>query len=227
MEWSTEVADDPPYESKSELERSVAKLVHTFFQDQSRLAVPCLVLNVGDDSYAVTAGLVGLTPEGTPPAIDASHLEWNRSTVPLPAIYDSRSTKDFFLYRISENVNAPQLTETWTVRLGDELSTLARDGRSMLKAVPVRVTEVGLARDFRMPERQIHHQFQELFSVDRRLPEGTVLFHDGKLAGMTLLGMRYSDGPDVSYIVPADRLPQIMRGLNSARTPDATERATH
>lgn len=221
---SSEVVIDPPYEPKSELEKSVAKLVHTFFQDQSRLAVPCLVLNVGDDSYAVTAGLVGLAPEGTPPAIDASHLEWNRSPVPLPAIYDSRSTKDFFLYRISENVNASQLTETWTVRLGDELSTLARDGRSMLNAVPVRVTEVGLARDFRLPERQIHHQFEKLFCVDRRLPEGTVLFHDGKLAGMTLLGTRYSDKPDVSYVVPADRLLEIVRGLNSPGTPATTER---
>lgn len=225
VEWSNEVADDPPYEPKSELEKSVAKLVLTFFQDQSRRAVPCLVLNVGDDSYAVTTGLVGLAPEGTPPAIDASHLEWYRSPVPLPAVYDSRGTKDFFLYRTRENLDAPKLSETWTVRQGDELSALARDGRSMLKAVSVRVTAVGLARDFRMPERQIHHQFQKLFSVDRRLPEGTVLFQDGKLAGMTLLGMRYSDGPDVSYIVPADRLLEIMRGLNSARTPDATARA--
>jgi hypothetical protein len=95
----------------------------------------------------------------------------------------------------------------------------------MLNAVPVRVTEVGLARDFRLPERQIHHQFEKLFCVDRRLPEGTVLFHDGKLAGMTLLGTRYSDKPDVSYVVPADRLLEIVRGLNSARTPDASERA--
>jgi hypothetical protein len=222
---TAEVAVDPPYEPKSELEKSVAKLVHTFFQDQSRRAVPCLMLNAGGDSYAVTAGLVGLVPEETPPAIDASHLEWYRSPVPIPAVYDSRSTKDFFLYRTRENLNAPKLTETWTVRLGDELSTLARDGRSMLKAVPVRVTDVGLARDFRLPERKIHHQFQGLFCVDRQLSEGTVLFHDGKLAGMTLLGMRFSDKPDVSYIVPADRLLEIVRGLNSARTPDATERA--
>jgi hypothetical protein len=219
---SSGVSVDPPYEPKSELEKSVAKLVLTFFQDQSRLAVPCLVVNVGDVTYAVSSGTVNLVPKDLPPAIDATHLEWAGSPAPIPAVYDSRSTKEFFLYRVRDNLKAPELTEVWKVSRGDRLSTLYRDSLTTLRKIPVQVTELDVGRDyFTPPGRTIPHQYRGLFHVDRRVPEGTLLFHEGKLAGITILGADYSEG-NGAYIVPAFRLLNLLRELHTEGGPDAT-----
>lgn len=217
---ATAFVEDPPYEPKSELEKSVAKLVLTFFQDQSRLAVPCLVVNIGDVTYAVSSGTVNLVPKDLPPAIDATHLEWAGSPAPIPAVYDSRSTKEFFLYRVRDNLKAPELTETWKVSRGDRLSTLYRDSLTTLREIPVQVTELDVGQDyFTPPGRTIPHQYRGLFHVDRRVPEGTLLFHEGKLAGMTLLGANYSEN-NGSYVVPANRLLSLLRELDTETEED-------
>ncbi|MFO0998758.1 MAG: hypothetical protein U0936_00325 [Planctomycetaceae bacterium] len=44
---------------------------------------------------------------------------------------------------------------------------------------------------FSLSTHKFRHDFTGLIQIDQRLPEGTPLFKDGELAGITLLGTRF------------------------------------
>ena len=90
---------------KSEQEKAVAKLVLVFFQDKSRRAIPCLVLNVSDKTFVISAGPAGIVPDGTAHAVDRAFLELPGKP-PMQVEFDPRSTKEFRVDRVKENLHA-------------------------------------------------------------------------------------------------------------------------
>jgi hypothetical protein len=72
------------------------------------------------------------------------------------------------------------------------------------------------ATTFSIPTHKFRHEFSGLVQIDKRLPEGTPLFKDGKLAGITLLGTRFiKDDVPGSYVVPASRIFQTLQELKT------------
>ena len=98
--------------------------------------------------------------------------------------------------------------------MGDVLTAVSRNTDSVIVAKLTTVVEVGRQFDFKIATAQ--HQYENLFEVDSLLREGTPLFKEGKLAGITLLGQRFlGEGTNKSYVVPAERLLAICQKLDA------------
>jgi WD40 repeat protein len=197
----------------SEQEEAVAKLVLVFFDDTSRRAIPCLALNAGRTTFVITAAPATIVPDGTPHAIDGTFLEL-AGKKPIPVEYDARSTTEFFVCRAKNQLDLIQLKETAVVAEGDALTAV-----STSHVLPKRATVVGVGRktQFELPEWKIQRSYDDLIEVDQTFPEGTPLFKNGKLVGLTLLGSRYiGETAEKSYVVPAARIIELCARLGEA-----------
>ncbi|MCA9058215.1 MAG: protein kinase, partial [Planctomycetaceae bacterium] len=210
------------YQPTSELERAVGKLVLVFFQDSSRRAVPCLVVNAGDNSFAITTAPATLVPDGTPPAIDKSIVEW-KDTPPTEADYDRGSTRELSAYRLRSGIDSATRIDTHCVvdpnslRIGSTLTALTVDNFGRLVAEQTRVIAIDQQIHATMTDRKIERDYPGLIVVDRALREGTPVFVDGKLAGLTLLGSRLiGESANKSYLLPANRLLTFSDELQAA-----------
>ena len=202
-------ADSP----RNELEKAVGRLVLVFFQDTSRRAVPCLVLNAGNGCFAFTTGPATLVPEGVPPAIERAIVELADNSH-QDAPYDNRSDKALFAYELPSDFASTSLNEVATVQTGDNVYALSIDSLNRLQSGAAHVVAVGVDRQLNLPQRTLVHEYSGLIQVDRCLPEGTPVFRDGKLVGVTLLGERFgiSDAGH-SWLVPASRLVELLEKL--------------
>ncbi|MBC7815399.1 MAG: protein kinase, partial [Planctomycetaceae bacterium] len=213
--------DDPGTMPKSEHERAEAKVVLVFFQDKSRRAVPCLVLNIGGKTLVVTTSPAAIVPEGTTPAVDRAFVELEGKT-PTAVEYDSRSTRELYVYGLKEDLHAILLKETASVSVKDSVSAVGIAGLA-----PRQATVVALDRhaELELRERSIKHQYKNLIEVDQSFPEGTPLYKEGKLVGLTLLGSRFV-GADAkkSYVVPAERIVELCQRIEQGTADAELER---
>ncbi len=191
---------------KREQEKAVTKLVLVFFQDKSRRAISCLVLNAGDETIVVSASPAGVVPDGTVPAVDRAFLELPGKP-PIPLEFDPRSTQVFRVDRVKDNLNAIQLKDIAEVAERDSVMAMGIAHPSPRQATVIAVDEHA---ELELRERGIKHQFDGLIEVDRVFPEGTPLFKEGKLVGLTLLGSRFlGEKAGKSYVVPAKQIVEL------------------
>ncbi|MBW3540422.1 MAG: protein kinase [Planctomycetes bacterium] len=198
-------ADLPP---TTEAETAIARLVLVFFEDRSRRAIPAVLVDAGSQTLIVTTGPAKIVPEGTPPAVDRMFLEMP-GRPPLDANYMPGSTAELSIYRTDGGLTGYRPIDQAELALGDVLSAILPGSSSELLITPSAARVVALDREAELdlPDRGLQHQFHKLVEIDRMLPEGTPLFKEGKLAGLTLLGTRFlGDKANKSYVVPVDRI---------------------
>jgi membrane-associated protease RseP (regulator of RpoE activity) len=202
-------------------EKAISKLVLTFFQDSSRRAVPCVVVKINEEYFAVTTSPATVVPDGTPHAIDRSVVEWSDGSQAI-VTYDERSTKELQLYRFADDAVIPEPQRSAaeividaiptvgldkSLEVGVPLSALTAVRAGSLSETRVRVSAVNVSQKLTLPSHKVEHQYDGLFSVDAALPEGTPVFLDGKLVGLTILGSRFvGEEARQSYVFPANRL---------------------
>jgi hypothetical protein len=62
----------------------------------------------------------------------------------------------------------------------------------------------------------VDRNYKALFAVDASLPEGTPIFLDGELMGLTILGSRFiGEEAGRSFVVPATRLREFCHTLQN------------
>lgn len=205
--------ESPP---KSDAEKSVGRLVLVFADDAARRMVPALMVKHGERTLALTVGPATIVPDNTPHAIDRTFLEfYNRDDVPVE--YSTEfEFPDLRMYLAKESVSAFQLENSATVELSDHLSAIINHGQADFKVTPraARVTALEQSTTWELPSHNVTREFSGLIQIDQRLPEGTPLFKNGELAGITLLGTRFlKDDVPGSYVVPASRIFEVLQKL--------------
>lgn len=201
---------------RSDAEKAIARLVLAFNRDQTK-RVPAVMIQHGNKTIAVTAGPATIVPDDVPPAIDREFLEfYDRDDVATQ--YSNFSASDLHITIANENLTEFTLEDRVTLHAGDALTAILMHGQEDFEVTPdaARVTAVEQEATFELPSHNIKHQYTGLVQIDQRLPEGTPLFQNGKLAGLTLLGTRFmKDGVEGSYVVPASRIAEVVGELKS------------
>ncbi|QGQ32631.1 serine/threonine protein kinase [Gimesia maris] len=200
---------------KTAAEKAIARLVLVYFRDQSRRAIPGILVDAGSETCVVTAGTAGIIPEGAPHAVDRTFLEIpNRP--PIEAIYQKQSTKELFVYRTQQQLTDYQPSEYVLLAVGDELAAMYPGSSPQLSLTPQAARIVGFdnEEELELPPLKNKHRFEGLIQLDCSLPEGTPLFKEGQLAGLTLLGTRFlGEKAKKSYMVPVERIAEFCRDL--------------
>ncbi|QDT80222.1 Serine/threonine-protein kinase PrkC [Gimesia maris] len=200
---------------KTVSEKAIARLVLVYFRDQSRRAIPGILVDAGSETCVVTAGTAGIIPEGAPHAVDRTFLEIpNRP--PIDAVYLPQSTKELFVYRTQQKLTDYQPSEYVLLAVGDELAAMYPGSSPQLSLTPqaARIVSFDNQAELELPPLKNQHRFEGLIQLDRNLPEGTPLFKEGQLAGLTLLGTRFlGEKANKSYMVPIERIAAFCRDL--------------
>ena len=115
--------------------------------------------------------------------------------------------------------------------IGVPLTALTAVGSGSLSETRVRVSAINVSQKLTLPSHKVEHNYEGLFAVDLALPEGTPVFLDGKLMGLTILGSRFvGEEARQSYVFPANRLWEKLRndsgGAESAADDGADDDAT-
>jgi serine/threonine protein kinase len=215
IDRSTDRTEVPP---ATEAQRAIARLVLVFFRDNLRRSIPAVLVSAGTQTLAVTAGPATVIPDKTPAAIDRAFLEFPGRPA-VKAEYVS-STKELCVYRAEGRLTSYHPDNKVALAAGDVLSAIIPDSSSELAVTPNAARVVALDRQATLPLpkplTKTHH-FDRLVEIDRSLPEGTPLFKDGKLAGLTLLGRRFlGETSNKSYVVPVDRIAALCSQIESA-----------
>lgn len=216
---TSEVNDMPfvvaAWSPKSDAEKAISRLVLVFFQDKARRAVPAVLIRHGLETIALTTSPATIVPENIEHAIDRTFLEFfDRENV--PTTYADFSTPDLVMHVAKEQLTSFQLENPVTLKSGDVLSAILMHGQADLEVTPyaARVTAVDQKTTWQLPSHGLNDEFIGLIQIDQRLPEGTPLFKDGQLAGITLLGARFmKDDVLGSYVVPASRILEVLQQL--------------
>ncbi len=199
----------------SDTEKAIARMVFVFFQDEARRAVPGLLIDRGSETLVITVGPASIVPDGVAHAIDRSFLEVAGEPSVETMIFDTK-TADIIIARAKAGLTTFQLKEPVLLEIGDSLSAIQLQGRQQLRVTPnaARITAMNQSTTFELESHRFLHEFSGLVQIDQRLPEGTPLFKDGQLAGITLLGTRFMkvDVPG-SYVVPAGRIHEVLQQL--------------
>lgn len=210
-----EEGEFPP---KSDAEKSLGRLVLVFANDAARRMVPALMVKHGERTLALTVGPATIVPDDAPHAIDRTFLEfYNRDDVPTE--YSQKlEFPDLRAYEAKESLTEFQLENPVTVELSDQLSAIINHGQADFKVTSraARVTALEQSTTWELPSHNVTREFTGLVQIDQRLPEGTPLFKDGELAGITLLGTRFmKDDVPGSYVVPASRIFEVLRQVEA------------
>jgi uncharacterized protein (TIGR03067 family) len=217
--WETDAAARTELPAATEAERAISRLVLVFFRDGTRRAIPAVLVNAGSRTLIVTTGPATIIPEGTPPAIDRAFLEFpERSAV--KAEYLPESTKELSVYHAERGLTSYRPDNTVKLAAGDVLSAIILGSSPEFSIIPnaARVAALEQQADLNLPKplEKVQH-YDQLVEIDRSLPEGTPLFKDGKLAGITLLGKRFlGEESNKSYVVPADRIAALCSRIKAA-----------
>ncbi|MEX2317002.1 MAG: protein kinase [Pirellulales bacterium] len=195
---------------------TIARLVLVFAQGQSTRSLPAVVVDAASQTLVVTTGPATIVPEGTPPAVDRAFLSFpGRPAVDVK--YMSESDDDLFVYRGERGLTGYRPDDQVTLVVGDVLSAILPGSPAEFVISPnvARVSGLDRQSNTKLPNRQV--TYQNLIEIDRTLPEGTPLFKDGKLAGLTLLGSRFvGDAAKISYVVPVSRIAEFCSRLELA-----------
>jgi hypothetical protein len=217
---------------RSAAEKAIVRLV-LVFADHSRRVIPCVLVNAGSQTLVVTTGPAATVPDGAPPAIDRAFLVI-QGRASVDAHYMRESTAELFVYRTDGGLTNYRPDDRLELAVGDVLSAMTTGTNEAPQPPRTRGTARVVALDQKaglsLSERKIDHQFDGLVEIDRSLPEGTPLFKNGRLAGLTLLGTRFLGGKvSKSYVVPVERVAGLCRDLttesagNDAQALDSSE----
>jgi hypothetical protein len=203
---------------KSDAEKSIGRLVLVFANDAARRMVPALMVKHGERTLALTVGPATIVPDDTPHAIDRTFLEfYNRDDVPTEYSQELEFP-DLRAYEAKESLTEFRLGNPVTVELSDQLSAIINHGQADFKVTSraARVTALEQSTTSELPSHNVTREFRGLIQIDQRLPEGTPLFKNGELAGITLLGTRFMK-EDIagSYVVPASRIFEVLRQVET------------
>jgi hypothetical protein len=206
------------FSPKSDAEKSIGRLVLVFANDVARRMVPALMVKHGERTLAMTVGPATIVPDDTPHAIDRTFLEfYNRDDVPTEYSQELEFP-DLRAYEAKEPLTEFRLENPVTVELSDQLSAIINHGQSDFKVTSraARVTALEQSTTWELPSHSVTREFSGLIQIDQRLPEGTPLFKNGELAGITLLGTRFmKDDVPGSYVVPASRIFEVLRQVEA------------
>ncbi len=193
------------------------RAVETSLSKDHRM-VPSVMVKHGERTLALTVGPATIVPDNTPHAIDRTFLEfYNRDDVPTEYSQELEFP-DLRAYEAKESLTKFQLENPVTLELSDQLSAIINHGQSdfKVKTDAARVTAVEQSTIWELPSHNLTREFSGLIQIDQRLPEGTPLFKNGELAGITLLGTRFmKDDVPGSYVVPANRIFEVLRQVKT------------
>jgi hypothetical protein len=210
--------EEEEFPPKSDAEKSLGRLVLVFANDAARRMVPALMVKHGERTLALTVGPATIVPDDTPHAIDRTFLEfYNQDDVPTEYSQELEFP-DLRAYEAKESLTEFQLENPVTVELSDQLSAIINHGQADFKVTSraARVTALEQSTTWELPSHNVTRDFRGLIQIDRRLPEGTPLFKNGELAGITLLGTRFiKDDVPGSYVVPASRIFDVLRQVEA------------
>lgn len=171
--------------------------------------------NVSAPTVTVDEEQLKIVPENIAHAIDRTFLEfYDREDV--PTTYADFSTPDLALHIAMEELTSFQLENPVALKTDDRLSAILMHGQADFEvtADAARITAVDQRTTWQLPSHNLNREFTGLFQIDKRLPEGTPLFKNGELAGITLLGTRFmKDDFPGSYVVPASRIVEVLQQL--------------
>jgi hypothetical protein len=199
---------------ESDDEKAVATLELVYFRDWARGRMPAIVVGCRTATYSIAASAACVVPAGTPLAVDGAFF----NVVGKPAIaaeHDHRSGITLAVHRGAGTGTSYRLKEPAVVAVGDALSAMIRDQSNDWRVRPGATTVTALDRStvWHLNDRDIHHKVDKLFEVTGMWPEGTPLFKNGKLAGLVLLGSRFSEKDNRSYVVPAEQVAALCAEL--------------
>jgi len=134
---------------------------------------------------------------------------------------ESRPSKPFFIrrhggdlvYRTVGGLTSYEFTDSPNVEVGDVLDAVTSRPLGEMQILPACDDRPGRQSggNGNVPEG-IGSRFEGLLEVDRGFPEGTPLFKDGKLVGMTIVGTRFlQNAPNRSYALPVGRMAALCR----------------
>ncbi len=215
--FESAAATDETSPPESAAEKAIARMVLVFFQDQARRAVPALMIDHGSETLVLTTGPATIVPEGVGHAIDRAFLEFP-GEADVASEYIDIKTADIRFHRAKPGLTQFQLNEPVDLAIGDSLSAIIQSGQPNLRVTPraARISALDQATSFSLATHKFRHEFSGLVQIDTRLPEGTPLFKNGELAGITLLGTRFmKDDVPGSYVVPASRIVEVLQQLKT------------
>lgn len=221
----------PDPRPSSPAEKSVGTLVLIFFMDEARRAVPSVIVEAGGSRFAIVGGPATIVPDGVAPAQDGAYLEV-AGQAPLVATYDSRSTVDLMVHALADQVGVPVSNGNanpevpparsfgdlgvWNpadrveVAVGESLSAMGPHTRMRVQPDAAVVTALNRTVKFTPPALKTPRTHRGLIQVNRALPEGTVLFKQGRLAGIVILGRRFfGKESGTAYAIPAQRIAEL------------------
>lgn len=202
---------------KSDAEKAIARLVLVFFRDEARRAVPGLMIDHGTETLILTTGPATIVPDGVSHAIDRTFVEVPDATAVEAKLLNTK-TADIRIHRAKRGLTQFLLKEPVAPKVGDSLSAIILSGQPALRVTPnaARISDMNQATSFSLATHKFRHEFTGLVQIDQRLPEGTPLFKDGELAGITLLGTRFmKDDVPGSFVVPASRIVEVLQQLKT------------
>ena len=210
-------ANDQTSPPQSDAEKAIARLVLVFFQDEARRAVPGLMIDHGAETLILTAGPATIVPDGVAHVKDRAYLEFPE-TVDVEAGFINTKTTDIFFHRAKSGLTTFKLEKTVDLEIGDGLSAILLSGEPTLRVTPevAHISALNQATSFSLATHKFRHEFTGLIQIDQRLPEGTPLFKNGELAGITLLGTRFmKDDVQGSYVVPTSRVLEVLQQVKT------------
>ena len=175
------------------------------------------MIDHGAETLILTTGPATIVPDGVAHAKDRTYLEFPE-TADVEAEFIDTKTADVFFHRAKSGLTTFKLEKTVDLEVGDGLSAILLSGQPTLRvtANAARISALNQATTFSLSTHKFRHEFTGLLQIDQRLPEGTPLFKDGQLAGITLLGTRFmKDDVPGSYVVPASRLFEVLRQVKT------------
>ena len=175
------------------------------------------MIDHGTETLVLTGGSASIVPMGVGHAIDRSFIE-----IPgepdVEAEFFVTKTADLRFHRAKPGLTKFTLEKAIDLAIGDSLSAIILSGKPTLRVTPnaTRISALDQATSFSLATHKFRHEFSGLVQIDQRLPEGTPLFKDGQLAGITLLGTRFmKDDVPGSYVVPASRIVEVLKTMKT------------
>jgi len=209
-------------------EQIVHRFEMIFFQDQERRTIPAVTFQLGDKFYAVISASATIPSDGVEHAIDRMFMRFHNGIDYKPRYQKKESTKEIFVYQTSSLLNEiPSLRPDQVTELavGDRVSVVEiRGEKEIVQTIDAaRVSGVGKNTKIVYHDGKDSHLFENLTEINKRYPEGTAVFSNGKLGGFVVAGERFlPQGENRSLIVPADR---IVSAIQSLLGPNRQERA--
>ena len=142
----------------------------------------------------MTTSPATIVPDGVPHDMDRAFLEFP-GEADVEAEFFNTPTTDLCFQWAKPGLTMFQLEKPVALAIGDSLSAILLTGQTELRVSPsaARITALDLAATFALETHKFRHEFSGLVEIDKRSPEGTPLFEDGKLAcSLTRTGWTYT-----------------------------------